>query len=644
LPIAPIAVALLCVFWTATAAEISLESAPPVVVKTVPVAGSTDVDPALAEIRVTYSKAMQDRSWSWSTWGEENFPSTAGDPKYLADQRTCVLPVKLEPGRFYAIWLNSDRFKNFKDSNGRPAVPYLLTFATAGAGSNVAAVDRKFVRVVLDGQQLTFESQATSWNQLESLLKAVPDRERTVLEWAITSDQITIQQQNEWSGRFTDFARRHGFAYASYVGIHPLGSKGGEPPRTPSYSGPADTSRFRNVTERSNAKFGLELLKQAKAQANNGETSKASFGPVREVTLKSPDRRTAELLDLDTGRRVTSTTFGENDRETHAWVREHKLDLLGVIEREQTAVLCMDMVVPPALKDSFETITAEQVRTNWHLAQGEPKPTVAISPAQDNTDTFFIKTREGSLGLLQILGQSDEPPGVRVRYKLVQSPAGSTRTGAGSAEPESGATASAREFEQLLNDDQRAVLAWTDRQFRSFFDQRTFDGWSEEERSNLERKLIDMLNGPRTREYYQAINSLAALRSQAALPKLRELATERREKDNRDRWMAIRALGIMGDRASVPELIHLTYHGNTNTRWWAQIALAQLTGKNFGKDWQAWGRWWNEQNGQPPFDAEFVRWYGERPWNDPDGIDAAIEENDKKFLEAVHSRSGARPD
>src|ERR1041385_2118197 len=68
-------------------APLSIESAPPVVVKTVPVAGATDVDPALTEIRVTFSKPMQDGSWSWSTWGQENFPEMVGQPKYLPDGR-----------------------------------------------------------------------------------------------------------------------------------------------------------------------------------------------------------------------------------------------------------------------------------------------------------------------------------------------------------------------------------------------------------------------------------------------------------------------------------------------------------------------------------------------------------------------------
>ena len=47
-----------------------------------------------------------------------------------ADKRTCVLPVKLEGGKTYVIWLNSERFNNFKDPQRRPAIPYLLVFET----------------------------------------------------------------------------------------------------------------------------------------------------------------------------------------------------------------------------------------------------------------------------------------------------------------------------------------------------------------------------------------------------------------------------------------------------------------------------------------------------------------------------------
>ena len=115
---------------TARGQEISLESAPPVVVKTVPEAGVDGIDPDTAEIRVTFSKEMQDGGWSWSTASKESFPETAGKPKYLDDRRTAVLPVKLKPGKTYAIWVNSQKFRNFKDAQGRPTVPYLLVFRT----------------------------------------------------------------------------------------------------------------------------------------------------------------------------------------------------------------------------------------------------------------------------------------------------------------------------------------------------------------------------------------------------------------------------------------------------------------------------------------------------------------------------------
>lgn len=328
---------------TALAQEPSLESAPPVVVKTVPSAGSTTVDPSLTEIRVTFSKPMQDGSWSWCTWSEESFPEMPGKIHYLADGRTCVAPVKLQPGKFYALWLNSERFQNFKANNGEPAVPYLLSFQTRAANA-----------------------------------------------------------------------------------------------------------------------------------------------------------------------------------------------------------------APPSAAA---------------VAPGAAAPVLAEAPA----------------------------PG-------------------------------------QLNEQQRKILDWTERQFRSFFDRRTFDGWSEKERGELETRSLDTLKGPQTREYYQAINTLGALHSQKAVQPLLSIAAERAEKDCRDRWMAVRALGLIGDKSVVPELIHLVYHGNINTRWWAQISLVRLTGQNFGNDWQAWGKWWSAQGNQPAFKPEFVVWYHDEAWSDPAKLQKTLAESDEKFF------------
>jgi len=105
-----------------------LDSAAPVVVKTVPEAGGKDVAPGVVEIRVTFSKEMTDKSWSPSSVWQNSTPAIVGEPRYEADRKTWVIKVKLEPGKTYGYWLNSQKFDNFKDAQGHPAVPYLLTF------------------------------------------------------------------------------------------------------------------------------------------------------------------------------------------------------------------------------------------------------------------------------------------------------------------------------------------------------------------------------------------------------------------------------------------------------------------------------------------------------------------------------------
>ncbi len=107
-----------------------IESAAPVVVRTVPEAGSKDVLPGVVEIRVTFSKEMTDKSWSPSSAWQNSTPAIVGEPKYEADRKTWVIKVKLEPGKTYGYWLNSQKFTNFKDAQGHSAVPYLLTFKT----------------------------------------------------------------------------------------------------------------------------------------------------------------------------------------------------------------------------------------------------------------------------------------------------------------------------------------------------------------------------------------------------------------------------------------------------------------------------------------------------------------------------------
>jgi RNA polymerase sigma-70 factor (ECF subfamily) len=114
--------------------EVTVKTMPPSVVKTIPQAGDTTVDPATKEIQVTFSKDMlTDRMWAVVQTSKKTFPTIEGKIHYLDDKRTCVVPVKLEPGKTYVLWFNRAQFNSFRDTDNNPAVPYLLVFQTKGS-------------------------------------------------------------------------------------------------------------------------------------------------------------------------------------------------------------------------------------------------------------------------------------------------------------------------------------------------------------------------------------------------------------------------------------------------------------------------------------------------------------------------------
>ena len=107
---------------------------PPCVVETEPASRSTDVDPALRVIKVTFDRPMETgRNWAWillKLYGV--YPGVRGgpEPRWENGGRTCVLAVRLRPGTVYAVGINSYRDTAFHAPDGRPAVPYALVFKT----------------------------------------------------------------------------------------------------------------------------------------------------------------------------------------------------------------------------------------------------------------------------------------------------------------------------------------------------------------------------------------------------------------------------------------------------------------------------------------------------------------------------------
>jgi hypothetical protein len=104
----------------------------PTVIETTPRDGDDDVDASLAAITATFSEAMDLAGWSWVTEVGRSAPSITGVPFYI-DETTTVLPVRLEPGRTYGIWINSPddaQLRNFANPGGVPARAHRIRFST----------------------------------------------------------------------------------------------------------------------------------------------------------------------------------------------------------------------------------------------------------------------------------------------------------------------------------------------------------------------------------------------------------------------------------------------------------------------------------------------------------------------------------
>ena len=153
----------------------------------------------------------------------------------------------------------------------------------------------------------------------------------------------------------------------------------------------------------------------------------------------------------------------------------------------------------------------------------------------------------------------------------------------------------------------RQYLIWSNTTFRQaglWVAQGAFGDLTPEQLEARKAEWLATANGPPGRNQCLAIESLGAIGCQEALPALLAIATNRGVVDNRTRWLAVRSLGRIGDESAILELIYLVDYFNENTRNWAKASLYRLTGEWFGDDREAWGQWWNEQGGDPPYVAE----------------------------------------
>jgi RNA polymerase sigma-70 factor (ECF subfamily) len=180
-------------------AKLTVENMPPSVIKTVPQAGDTNVDPGLKEVTVTFSKDMlTNKMWAWCSQTPDTFPEIdAKNIRFLKDKRTCVLPVKLQPGKTYIIWINTYKLKAFQDTNKNPAMPYLLVFQTTSAADIKAAADaaEKWLKLADEGKY------GESWDIAADFFKKSTPRKRCEYVFGKMREECGKKVSREFSAR-----------------------------------------------------------------------------------------------------------------------------------------------------------------------------------------------------------------------------------------------------------------------------------------------------------------------------------------------------------------------------------------------------------------------------------------------------------
>jgi tRNA A-37 threonylcarbamoyl transferase component Bud32 len=166
------------------------------------------------------------------------------------------------------------------------------------------------------------------------------------------------------------------------------------------------------------------------------------FGPSREIVLPQRPRLGNQqvFLNLRAALWLTNSTSRSGTRDFHSWTRESGADISAGDDLRQHSelfrrmdpaadtadsapvpiVFFYDAVVVPAESNSWESATAPLVRLRWELMTDEPESESTFPVMPEGPDTFYLRTRDDTYCVMQVLGFSDQPRGIRIRYKVFQ--------------------------------------------------------------------------------------------------------------------------------------------------------------------------------------------------------------------------------
>ncbi len=197
----------------------------------------------------------------------------------------------------------------------------------------------------------------------------------------------------------------------------------------------------------------LEVRFRYRLTAAGTTNQSSSFGPEIERVLLDPQQATEyEMLDLKTGKLLPGPQEGDDAGSMFAWLETNRVHLSFFWEINRGCLPCIRTKLAdfdnehwtnatPA--ECFKALESGKTQLPLDYSNMDDASTDAgiqvyiLPPASQLPRTLAFQTRDGTSGLMQIIGYDDDPRGVKIRYKLLRQDAKPTDILKGSIDADS---------------------------------------------------------------------------------------------------------------------------------------------------------------------------------------------------------------
>ncbi|MEN6625137.1 MAG: M56 family metallopeptidase [Candidatus Sumerlaeia bacterium] len=160
----------------------------------------------------------------------------------------------------------------------------------------------------------------------------------------------------------------------------------------------------------------VAAMKQSNPALASGPAG-TGFGPVHERVLNHTGENC--LIDFDKDRLLSTPRFDGDTKAAFDWIAANGVD--AGCGDESTGLIGMELIVQPMPNSFWETASAESLSKSPVFEFGKPGDPVYLSARGELPVTYAFKTREGGVGIVQILEYvGPRPSGVKIRYKMAK--------------------------------------------------------------------------------------------------------------------------------------------------------------------------------------------------------------------------------